>query len=61
RGGGCGGGGGAGVWERLTQQYLIDKFPKGVSYAPSCQLWRLVQDKAKQLNGLHESVEPHPN
>ena len=47
--------------ERLTQQYLIDKFPKGVSYAPSCQLWRLVQDKAKQLNGLHESVEPHPN
>ena len=52
---------GEGLGERLTQQYLIDKFPKGVSYAPSCQLWRLVQDKAKQLNGLHESVEPHPN
>ena len=33
-----------------SEKYLIDKFPKGVSYAPSCQLWRLTQTKAQTLS-----------
>ncbi|MBD0304415.1 MAG: CHAT domain-containing protein [Tolypothrix sp. T3-bin4] len=33
-----------------SEEYLIDKFPKGVSYAPSCQLWRVTQNKAKTLS-----------
>ncbi|MGQ4647386.1 CHAT domain-containing protein [Lyngbya aestuarii] len=33
-----------------SEEYLIDKFPKGVSYAPSCQLWRLTQEKAQTLS-----------
>jgi CHAT domain-containing protein len=33
-----------------SEEYLIDKFSKGVSYAPSCQLWRMTQNKAKTLS-----------
>ncbi|OUL30788.1 hypothetical protein BV372_21115, partial [Nostoc sp. T09] len=33
-----------------TPEYLIDKFPGSVSYAPSCQLLRFAQIKAQQLN-----------
>ncbi|MBP5974072.1 CHAT domain-containing protein, partial [Brasilonema sp. CT11] len=33
-----------------SEEYLIDKFPNGVSYAPSCQLWRVTQNKAKTLS-----------
>ncbi|WP_414582013.1 CHAT domain-containing protein [Scytonema sp. PCC 10023] len=40
-----------------SDEYLIDKFPKGVSYAPSCQLWRVTQNKAKKLS--HTKL-PHP-
>ncbi|WP_414553489.1 CHAT domain-containing protein, partial [Anabaena sp. CCY 0017] len=32
-----------------TPEYLIDRFPDGVSYAPSCQLLRFAQLKAQQL------------
>ncbi len=35
-----------------SDEYLIDKFPNGVSYAPSCQLWRVTQNKAKTLSDL---------
>ncbi|MDF2388159.1 CHAT domain-containing protein [Nostoc ellipsosporum NOK] len=31
-------------------EYLIDKFPKGVSYAPSCQLLRFAQIKTQNLD-----------
>jgi CHAT domain-containing protein len=33
-----------------SEEYFLDKFPKGVSYAPSCQLWRVTQNKAKTLS-----------
>jgi CHAT domain-containing protein/tetratricopeptide (TPR) repeat protein len=33
-----------------SEEYFIDKFPNGVSYAPSCQLWRVIQNKAKILS-----------
>ncbi|NJM70152.1 MAG: CHAT domain-containing protein [Scytonema sp. RU_4_4] len=40
-----------------SEEYLIDKFPNGVSYAPSCQLWRVTQNKAKTSS--HTKL-PHP-
>jgi CHAT domain-containing protein len=36
--------------EESSEEYFLDKFPKGVSYAPSCQLWRVTQNKAKTLS-----------
>ncbi|MEH2244818.1 CHAT domain-containing protein, partial [Nostoc sp.] len=33
-----------------TPEYLFDRFPGGVSYAPSCQLLRFTQFKAKKLD-----------
>ncbi|NMG11579.1 CHAT domain-containing protein, partial [Brasilonema sp. UFV-L1] len=45
--------------EESSEQYLLDKFPKGVSYAPSCQLWRMTQNKAKTLSdSLNFSKSP---
>ncbi|MBD2512046.1 CHAT domain-containing protein [Nostoc muscorum FACHB-395] len=36
--------------ESPTPEYLIDKFPHGVSYAPSCQLLHFAQLKTQQLD-----------
>ncbi|MEC4883929.1 MAG: CHAT domain-containing protein, partial [Scytonema sp. PMC 1070.18] len=34
----------------LTQEYLMDRFPKGVSYAPSCQLLRFNRSQAEKIS-----------
>ncbi|XZF63713.1 MAG: CHAT domain-containing protein [Gloeotrichia echinulata DVL01] len=33
--------------DSATREYLIDKFPRGVSYAPSCQLLRFAQQRVR--------------
>ncbi|MEH2446710.1 MAG: CHAT domain-containing protein [Nostoc sp.] len=42
-----------------TPEYLFDKFPGGVSYAPSCQLLKFTQFKAKKLNNLQLNQQSH--
>ncbi|WP_207714285.1 CHAT domain-containing protein [Scytonema sp. UIC 10036] len=40
-----------------NQGYLIDKFPKGVSYAPSCQLLRFTQNQATTFTDFCNQVD----
>ncbi len=40
-----------------NQEYLIDKFPQGVSYAPSCQLLRFTQNRAKIFADFPNQVD----
>ncbi|WP_228014453.1 CHAT domain-containing protein [Fortiea sp. LEGE XX443] len=42
-----------------TPEYLFDKFPGGVSYAPSCQLLRFTQHRAKQLDNSPLNQQSH--
>ncbi|MBW4675630.1 MAG: CHAT domain-containing protein [Desmonostoc geniculatum HA4340-LM1] len=45
-----------------TPEYLIDRFPEGVSYAPSCQLLRFAQLKTQQLDSSSKTpVNPSPS
>ncbi|AUB37237.1 Tetratricopeptide [Nostoc flagelliforme CCNUN1] len=45
-----------------TLEYLIDKFPDGVSYAPSCQLLRFAQIKTQKLNSSPKTpTNPAPS
>ncbi|BAY44076.1 TPR repeat-containing protein [Scytonema sp. HK-05] len=41
----------------IQESCLLELFPQGVGYAPSCQLWRVTQNKAKTLS--HTKL-PHP-
>jgi CHAT domain-containing protein len=43
--------------EESSEEYFIDKFSNSISYAPSCQLWRVTQNKAKTLS---DPKLPHP-
>ncbi|MHC5936979.1 CHAT domain-containing protein [Nostoc sp.] len=43
-------------------EYLIDKFPEGVSYAPSCQLLRFAQLKMQNLDSSPKTpINPAPS
>ena len=42
-----------------TAEYLFDRFPGGVSYAPSCQLLRFTQFKAKKLDDSQLNQQSH--
>ncbi|MEH2065194.1 MAG: CHAT domain-containing protein, partial [Nostoc sp.] len=45
-----------------TPEYLIDKFPDGVSYAPSCQLLRFAQLKTQNLDSSPQTpTNPAPS
>ncbi|HLP91692.1 MAG TPA: CHAT domain-containing protein [Nostocaceae cyanobacterium] len=39
-----------------SPEYLIDRFPGGVSYAPSCQLLRYAQNQAQRLTSLPQTT-----
>jgi len=48
--------------KQITQNYLLDKFPRGVRYAPSCQLLQLSKNRQRsQFNHFFAIQNPTDN